>query len=364
LIYNTEESYNRESEPSRYIYQLKLESGIEIQQYWLSLDIAVTNRSPIVITKNDFILNQLNRYSQIGKYKFSPSALNTYIDCPLNFYYRYVLDIAEEAEVSEDLDSAKFGNILHKAMDILYKPFVGKIITPDIIDTVQKNIDSSIKRSFAQYYGQENDVDFQYEGKNILGREIIKNYINKILEYDKYQTPYEIIGLEKRLTYDLPMRLNGMPVKIGLKGFIDRIDKKDNIIRIIDYKSGRDESSFKNIASLFDVMDNKRNKAVFQTFFYTLLYIKNHPEFEKGPVISGLYNLRELYNKDFDLRIKLKDRGAKFIDDIIPFMEEYEQYFKKLITEIFNPDIPFQHGDDKDTCMYCEHLGMPSDLNK
>jgi hypothetical protein len=365
LVYNTEESSVRQSEPSRYIYQLKFESGFDIQPHWLSLDIAVTNRSPIVIKKDNFVMNRLQRYCQKDKHKLSPSALNLYLSCPLNFYYKYVLDIKEEKEVSEDLDAAKFGNILHNTMDHLYRPYIGKMIYPENIDTIKKQIDGSIRKSFSKYYGQKNELDFQFEGKNILGREIIKNYIIKILEKDKNQAPFEIIGLEKRYSYDFPMKINGAHDQVGLKGIIDRIDKKDGIIRIIDYKSGRDESSFNGIPGLFDKTNDKRNKAILQTFFYALLFIRNNPEMAEGPIVSGLYNFRELYDKNFDIRIKLKGRGNDgFVDNIIPFMEEYEQHLINLISEIFDQDIPFKHRDDKDSCMYCEGLGMPSDLDR
>ena len=363
LIYNTEESSSRQSEPSRYIYQLKLESGINIQQHWLSLDIGVAHKTPIIIAKNEFILEKLRRYTQDEKYRFSPSSLNTYLYCPLNFYCRYVLDVAEETEVSEDLDAAKFGNILHNSMDILYRPYVNKTITSETINSIRKGIDESIKRSFAKYYGHEGDLEFQYEGKNILGQEIIKDYISKILDYDRKQAPFEILGLEKRLSYDFAMDIQGHPGKVGLKGIIDRVDRKDGTVRIIDYKSGRDESTFNDIPGLFDRINDKRNKAIFQTFFYALLYIKNHPDSTKMPVLSGLYNLNELYNPDFDVRIKIKTgREKQVLENILPYMEEYEYHLKALINEIFDPGIPFRHRPDMDRCIYCDSLGMPSDL--
>jgi hypothetical protein len=365
LIYNTEESSNRQSEPSRYIYQLKLESGFDIQQHWLSLDIAVTNKAPIIINKNNYILEKLKRYSQNDKYRFSPSSLNAYLNCPLSFYYKYVLDIKEEIEVSEDLDASKFGNILHKAMDLLYKPYIGKTFTSDIAEEIKQNIDVSIRRSFAKYYGHESDLDFQYEGKNILGQEIIKNYIGKILACDDHQAPFEILGLEKKLSYDLPLNINGKSVKIGLKGIIDRIDRIEGAIRIIDYKTGKDESTFKDITGLYDKTDDKRNKAIFQSFFYALLYIKTYPECMQEQVLSGLYNLKELYNEDFDLRIKMgKGRDKIAVNNVIPFMEEFESHLKDLVLEIFDPEIPFKHRADMKTCIYCDGLGMPNDLQR
>jgi hypothetical protein len=365
MIYNTEDSYTRPSEPSRYIYQLKLESGYKVQQFSMALEISVSDAKSIVIKKDDFIFARLARFYQDKKYKFSPSSLNVYLSCPLSFYYRNVLDIREEEEVSEDLDAAKFGNILHHTMEDLYKPFLGMVLSADSIKNIKKGVVNSIKRSFARYYGQEYSADFNLEGKNILGLEIIKNYVLKILEKDELACPFEIVGLEQKYSYDIPINLSRKQVKVGLKGIIDRVDLRNGVIRIIDYKTGKDESTFKDIPGLFNASDDNRNKAIFQTFFYAYLFLKNNPQYADGPIISGLYNLKELYGPSFDPRIKLKaNRGSTCIDDILPFMDEYEAHLSGLISEIYDPDIPFMHREDQDKCFYCENLGMPSDIKK
>ncbi len=363
MIYNTEESYTRPSEPSRYIYQLKFESGYKVQKFSMGLDVSVSDKKSIVIKKDDFIFSRLARYYQDNKYKFSPSSLNVYLSCPLSFYYRNVLDVREEEEVSEDLDAAKFGNILHHTMEDLYKPFVGMVMNVDSIKDIRKGVVNSIKRSFARYYGQEYSGDFSLEGKNILGLEIIKNYVLKILEKDEMVCPFEIVGLEQKYSYDLPINLSGKQVKVGLKGIIDRIDRRNGVIRIIDYKTGKDESSFKDIPGLFNASDDNRNKAIFQTFLYAYLFLKNNPKYADGPIISGLYNLKELYHPSFDPRIKLKAyKGSTCIDDILPYMDEYTTYLSALISEIYDPDISFMHREDQDKCFYCKNLGMPSDI--
>jgi len=145
LVYNTEESYTRQSEPSRFIYQLKLESGYNIRQYSMALEVSVTETKPIIIKKDDFVNSQLSRFYRDKKYKFSPSSLNVFLSCPLSFYYRNILDISEEEEVSEDLDAAKFGNILHNTMEDLYKPFVGETLNKDTFKHIRKGLVSSIK---------------------------------------------------------------------------------------------------------------------------------------------------------------------------------------------------------------------------
>jgi hypothetical protein len=151
---------------------------------------------------------------------------------------------------------------------------------------------------------------------------------------------------------------------VGLRGVIDRIDLKDGTIRIIDYKSGRDLSVYRSISELFDRSGSKNNKAVFQTFLYALMYLRNHPE-ENLPVVPGLYNFKELHEEKFDPRIKLKsgrNRSAELIEDIRPQMEEFNDCLANLIREVFDPSVPFRHAEEIRECFYCRSLGGPSEL--
>ncbi len=368
LIYNTEDAYNRKAEPSRYIYQLNFDSGVEITGRWLSNDIASTVREPIILEKNGFINERLNRYvagKSDSQKHFTPSALNQYLDCPLTFCYKHIFDIREKDEVIEDLEAAKFGLILHRAMEYLYRPLLGKDLTEGSFKLLHDRLEESVNRSFAEYHGFEDKPgNFRFEGKNILGREIIMKYIGKILERDLSSVPFRIVGIEKPYKYSFPVQTGQNTRHVSLKGVIDRIDLKGDVIRIIDYKSGKDTSSFRSLEELFDPESNYRNKAVFQTFFYALLYLRNHTE-NPDPVVSGLYNFSELHSEDFDVRIKFRQPGGKPglpVTDIRPHIEEFETLLSGLIREIFDPKVPFSHHPKADRCIYCESLGMPSDF--
>jgi hypothetical protein len=369
LIYNSEDAYNRKAEPSRYIYQLKLESAHNIGHQILMNDLSIQSRTPVRIFKDAFILNRLERFLtnlRKDREKLTPSMLNLYLNCPLSFCYRYVYDVKEKEEVTEDLDAAKFGLILHKVMESLYKPYDGKTITPALFREIRKGVKDAITFGFAVYHGMEDHLsDFRFEGKNLLGREIIRKFVSKILDYDQHQLPFRIDGLEVSHNLDLPVNLNGQRKSVSLKGIIDRVDSKDGSIRILDYKTGKDFSVFRSIPELFDRSEKNRNKAVFQIFLYSLLFIQNNPG-NSLPVVAGLYNFKELHADPFDARIKLKAKSnhpPQPIEDIRPWMKEFQSHLTGLIQEIFDPSIPFQHPQDKKDCIYCSLLGAPSGLS-
>jgi hypothetical protein len=295
----------------------------------------------------------------------TPSKLNLYLSCPLTFCYRYVYDVEEKQEVTEDLDAAKFGQILHKVMEYLYQPYKERMITMDLFRDIRKEINKALTYGFAVYHGLENQQsDFRFEGKNLLGREIIHKYVDRILDHDEVQVPFRIQGLEIPYQLEYPVSIHGKQQAVSLKGIIDRVDIKDGTVRIIDYKSGRDLSTFRSISGLFDRSDKNRNKAVFQTFLYALMYIEYHQE-ANVPVISGLYNFKELHTDHFDIRIKIKTQNnlsAEPISDIRSMMNEFRPYLTQLIQEIFDPSVPFRHIEGLKECIYCRSLGGPSEF--
>ena len=145
-----------------------------------------------------------------------------------------------------------------------------------------------------------------------------------------------------------------------MKGIIDRIDEKDGHIRIVDYKSGRDKRQFESVEALFSDDFPKRNKAVFQVLFYTMIL----EEQQKYPVVPALYNAQEIYRDDFDPMIRM-GKGARFLipdadqikKDILP---QFRDKVSSLIREIFDPAIPFRHQEKERPCTFCDRAGFPS----
>jgi len=219
-------------------------------------------------------------------------------------------------------------------------------------------IEQFVKRMFASHFGDE-DKRFNFEGQNILAREIIKKMVLKVLEYDQKRTPFKILGVEaddkKGYILNIPVEVDRNMLDIGMKGIIDRIEQKDEVIRIVDYKTGQDEKSFIDIPSLFDRENKKRNKAVFQTFFYGLLYLSSTANTNNYRIQASLFNIRELFKSDFSPLIQFK---KKDVQDIKIYLDEYEMYLKDLLIEIFNPEISFSQTSDTKKCDYCPYVGI------
>jgi hypothetical protein len=363
LLYNTTEGKGLASgEISRFLLQLNSEFSEKPLEVKIASPIKPDHPKEQIINKDEFIMRRLERYlhkNGDSEARLNPSAINTYLDCPLTFFYKFVLDIKTLEEVSEKMDAAMFGNILHRVMEKAYAPFDNITVRAEDIKEIRKTVPDLILESFALIYGEEKKENFRFEGRNVVAREIIKKYVERILNIDEKYTPFIIRGREKRISFSLPLEYQGDTHLINMKGFIDRVDEKDGILRVIDYKTGRDATTFTSIQDLFDGTKNDRNKAVMQTLLYAKVYDDQFNS-DNLPLQAGLFNRTELMNTDFDPRIKIKTGHGKYepVVDTRLLMDDYLELLEKLLSEIFDPTSPFQHHDPGKECRYCQYSGI------
>ena len=142
--------------------------------------------------------------------------------------------------------------------------------------------------------------------------------------------------------------------QVALKGIIDRIDQKGDVIRIVDYKSGRDERTFKEVETLVDGTLEKRDKAVFQLFYYCMLYKANHPENQLS-LRPGIFNSKDLFDRDFDMLLYKSGRPKKPVLAFEEFEEEFMISMTNVLTEIFNSSHDFVQTADLKKCQYCPY---------
>ena len=356
LYYNTVEG--KGGELSRFVQQLIMESGHNVQRNVWSPAASLTKVEPITIEKNFEILQSLNKYvvsNEKSFKKLTPSALNIYLDCRLKFYYRYVAEIYEYDSLQMEVDPIVFGNILHHAVELLYKPYKHQLITEKEKKPILAQLNEVINQAFSEHFPVEDPTKFEYQGMMIIAREIIGKYVRKIIDVDMEYTPFQIIGLEEKQGYTLDLRIDDQKT-IGLKGIIDRIDEKNGTVRVIDYKTGKDNKVITSIESLFDRKDEKRNKAAMQALFYALLYANKHPDI--AILIPGIFNLKEMFSNNFDYHLKQQGDNSTQkipIDNAMPYLAEFESKLRILLQELYSPNVAFDQTQDLEKCRYCPY---------
>ena len=164
-----------------------------------------------------------------------------------------------------------------------------------------------------------------------------------MLKIDIAYAPFTYRDSEKRFYIDHKV---DDTLSVKFKGSIDRVDEKDGITRIIDYKSGKGELNFKEMEDLFDSSNDKRPKPILQTFIYSYFYNVEVPNKVLSP---GIYFMRTSFT-NFSSTVTCKGQQ---IDDIAAYFPEFETLFNEKISELFNQDIPFRQTENEGNCEYC-----------
>jgi hypothetical protein len=359
LFYNSETDVLGQGEMSRYLQQLILESGLKIEKEVLHNAIQPEAIKPIRIQKDAQVLEALTRLiSETARFRgISPSALNAYIECRLKFYFQYVARIKEADEVEEDLDARVLGIFLHEVMEKFYKKLYerkkNKQVDAGDFDNVKVILEQLIDEAFIKTFRLEPGAKVEYEGQRLVVKEVIKQFALKVLKIDKEYTPFVMESVEQEgLLYNV--KISHAPGYAVVGGKIDRVDRKGNDVRIVDYKTGKDKLEFESVASLF-ARDEKRNKAVFQTLVYALLYKTTTTLSAETKLIPGLISRTNLFDDTFKFGIIM---NKELITDADKILIEFEVLLKKLLEEIFNPDEVFEQTTLIETCKFCPYKNI------
>lgn len=364
LLYDSRTQGLSSGEESRYIYQLdKIYNRHKNKHILYEYGIKTPESEGITVNKTIRIRTLLEKYRQgnSGKY-LSASSINTYIDCPLRFYLNTVEGIREEQEMTDFIDSATFGQVVHSVLENLYNSLqsdngTGKrIVTKDFLNRyVALNsipLDSLVTSSINEFYNRILDKNRKLEGESVLIGKIVSYYIRNVLHHDLRLTPFEYIGSEVKRN----ARWNVSGMSVNFKLVIDRIDRVGGKLRIVDYKTGSDDISFKEDAD-FSALFRKcgttsRKKAILQVLLYCNAYSDMDGVAEGiAPVIYKLKDVPTCMNGRFVISNNKKEI-SDFRSDADN--EAFMSRIKNVLEEIFNPDVPFTQTKDADICTFCQ----------
>jgi Fe-S-cluster formation regulator IscX/YfhJ len=358
FLYDSRTEGMQTGEVSRFVHQLYYHYGIKAKKKTISFDISFGNAQAIQVEKTPAIMEKIDRFASnaSNSLSLSASSINTFIDCPLQFYLTKVEALEQVDEVLETVESNMFGTLFHKVMENLYSPFKGRIIQSDDFDQLIKNtlqIDNEIAKAFSkEYFKKKNNAIVPLEGNNLLIASVLRKYILQVLKVDKKQAPLRYISSEELCDIKFPIQ-NGEK-RVNIKGFVDRIDEKEGRLRVLDYKTGIGKLEFKSLDEVFEHNKDNRPKFVLQTFLYCLMY-----ELEKQVSNStpGIYYIRDVFKDDFDTELTNKETKEK-VTDFEHYKNEFSSYLTTCLENIFDPEIPFIQTENEKICLYCPYSGV------
>ncbi|MBL85524.1 MAG: hypothetical protein CMO82_02575 [Winogradskyella sp.] len=336
ILYNTEIDALKGGEKSRFITQLEVEGIHNINHTIVSPDVPIIENSLKKISKTKAIISKLEDLSNYG---FSPSSLTNYIRNPLDFYYEKILGIKEFEDVEENIAANTLGSVIHNTLEDFYKPFVGKMLTVDVLKTFKSKIRNSVTHHFKALY---KDGNFS-SGKNLIIFEIaqryISNFINSEIEQLEASNQIKILAIEADEKIELIF--DNIPYAVHLTGKVDRIDQFNGVTRVIDYKSGKVDQGKVEIVDWEDLTtDYDKYSKSFQVLCYA--YMMHKKKLIDLPIEAGIISFKNL-NSGFLKFGKKESTYSRNKNQLISeeTLNNFEVELKKLITEICNPNIDF-----------------------
>ena len=357
-VFNTQSGGMKSGEPSRFIHQMKYSGTFQIEESNLTVNATAGRAHPIRVEKTPAIMEQLNSFLEEhagagGKY-LSPSAINAWLQCKLRFYFRVVAGLREPEELLEEVDARMLGNLLHKSAELLYKPFEGEQLSKAQLDELTKDqfLGELVHKAFEKEFFKGRTIsDKELKGRNLIVADILESYLKQILKVDSRLEGLKILALEKRVHGVVETECESKGVRVRIGGVIDRLDETEGVMRIIDYKTGSDQESVKDIPALFE--QGNSHGAILQLLLYTLLLQKElNPE---KLIVPGLYKMQSLYDDEFDFRFRINRQPFSGARDIL---EEVNAGLKQVISEIFHPSIHFDQVNDEKICAYCSYRSI------
>lgn len=365
LIYNTSSDGLNRGEWSRFMLQFLIEWPHPITRQFLEAGQSPQGTSPITVEKTPDVMRRMQSLFDVRanpKAKFSPSALNYYLDCPLKFYYRYVAGLSAPDEVSAEIDSATFGSIFHYAAEHIYKDLTthGKVINKEALETLLRNevklqdyVDTAFKKLFFNVPQNEKP---EYNGVQLINSAVIARYLKQLLQNDLRYAPFTFIASEMEVDEPIDIQTPKGVIKSRIGGIIDRMDSKDGTLRIVDYKTGGDADTPPHVESLF-IPDKKRSNYVFQTFLYAAIMCRKQPTMKIAPALLYIHRAAtETYSPVIQMGEPRKPKEA--VEDFSKYEKEYRERLQGLLEEIFNPEKSFAQTEIIEKCTYCDFKAL------
>ena len=334
LLYNTESEGLDAGEKSRFITQLEVEYSDKHNLIPAIYNAVIPEKAnqPMVIPKSESVMARLKEIAENG---FSPTTLTSYIRNPIQFYFQRILKIREVEEVEENIALNTLGTIIHETLKSMYDPFIGKFISENDILSCIKIIDAEVMKQFKLEY-KEGEIK---KGRNLLAFEVAKRNVSNFLKVELESIlsgdAIKILALEQR--YERTFEHPSLPFPIKIGGSVDRIELRNGVLRIIDYKTGRVDKGTVTLSTWTDLTKDTVNEKIIQVLAYAFMYQEMALEHTMEAGIISFKNLKSGF-------LPFTFKEGKELNTIIS-KETIDQYLEQitfLLVEIFDQNIPFE----------------------
>lgn len=177
-----------------------------------------------LVRKDDRIREAIKNL--LTRRSISPSLLDNYLTCQLKFFFERVAKLKPLEEVSEDVDSAELGKLVHGVLQRFFEPYLGRPVTPSALDP---------EPLLAAYSRALETADFVRRMPLDQRLALHKSGALRLRRYmESNTTETTILGLERTIRVDIETGSG----PFTLEGRLDRIDRRADGDHVLDYKTG------------------------------------------------------------------------------------------------------------------------------
>lgn len=352
LVYSTDTTGWQGSEPSRYLtqleYDLKSESNVSLNKAIVRLPDQPDTEDPLSILKSTEVLEKIKARLAFG---ISPSALNKFLNCPLDFYYTYIVGYNEADEVEETIEHSTLGSVVHKVLEKLYTPLLDKgVLSSADIEPMLQQVPEMLR---AEFDWQHSKASTSF-GMNHLIYKVAVQFVERFLrkematlkEIEARNERAQLIALETTLEYSFTIQLNGKSIPVRITGNADRIDQVGDTVRVLDYKTGKVQAKDLKLGAPEEELHTPEKSKALQLLMYGLMYKRAHEKVQS--VTTANVSMRNLN----ELLISVDWQGKKAL--VNSDWDAFETILKSVIASMLNPDAPLAHRDEAMYCNFCD----------
>lgn len=386
LIYNNDVYGLKSGEMSRYAYQLRyLCNNTSIKEIDYNFITWSPEVPPLSVSKKDEkVMKQLEAFTTAAspddRRYLSASSLKKYLDCELNFYLSVVCRYNDDNNDDIHIDDSIYGKIVHSIMEDVYSclpkmAWQGKEyirVTPDDIDGLIKDplhrLETLAHQAILKnYYANDPEPPTKLDGEALIFSNMAIDSVKSILAAERrYMLENKLefflfidAEVRKKMTLEFP---GGK--KVNFTYIIDRVDRmfpKDepSFLRIVDYKTGKDQTKYSGVKDLTDYHTDKPGNykaphAITQLLLYSIAYSRD-PENNVDAnerIMPIIYSFRDAMTENKINDIKDSKKKASLLD-YQTVKDEFIADMGEKINDLFNPEIPFRQAPDDRSCKYC-----------
>jgi RecB family exonuclease len=365
MLYDTSAQSVGSGEVSRFVPQLKMVYGCDVKKMRLTMSVPTSEEVKIDVPKQDHVAQVIENYRPGGNKSLSASAINEYINCKLAFYFRHIEGLNADNTEADFMDYSTFGTIVHNTLQQLYYPDVDgeertgeyKVTGAMIKEFKDKHLKDVICRMVNSEYGNKSKPNSPLSGEASIVSVAIELFVKSALNYDLKLLAgdtdfFTVLECERRHR-NIVLEFGGE--KFNFTYTADRIDRlTDGTLRMVDYKTGKDETSFITMDDLFTRYD-KRRKAILQLMLYCNAYaVENN---YSGPIKPVIYTIADMSKTGLKYKV---DKQYQDFDNYLDVNEEFKACMAGLMHEFFDMSEPFSQTQNRRSditpCRYCKFV--------